>query len=506
MKRVAFWIIIVSILSKILGFGREITLSYFFGATFITDAYLISLTIPGTIFTFVGTGIATIFIPMYSNILNKKGKEAADNFTSNVISMIICLSLFICFFVLIFTVPLVKLFASGFDDQTLTLAVHFTRISTLSIIFSGVIYVLTSYLNIKNKLITPLLAGIPFNLIIIFSIALSSKYDISILSIGFVTATAFQLLILIPLSYNTGYKYKAVLNLKDENIMKTGSLLLPVMLGTSIDQINKLVNRTIASQILVGGIAALNYSNRLIFFVQGIFVTSIVSVMYPAISRMVAANDIRGLKKTLADTLNTVNILLIPIIVFTMLFAKPIVIIIFGRGAFGDEAIQMTSSLLFYYSIGLLGVGLNEVISKVFYSMSDTKTPMINAAISMILNIALNLILSKFMGINGLALATSISAILCTILLFVNLRKKIGSFGLKSLFFTFMKIVISSLLMGTLAWFFFNYMDGRLTILLNLIITMILSGIIYLFAIYLLKVKEVTIIMQEMKFKIRKKK
>src|SRR5690606_26414608 len=125
------------IISKILGFGREITLSYFYGVSNISDAYLISSTIPTFVFALIGTGLAASYIPMYNKIAKEGGDLSANKFTNNLINLIIVGSTLIIIFTLIFTKPIVKLFASGFDNETLGLAVTFTRISILGIYFSG---------------------------------------------------------------------------------------------------------------------------------------------------------------------------------------------------------------------------------------------------------------------------------------------------------------------------------------------------------------------------------
>ena len=123
-----------------------------------------------------------------------------------------------------------------------------------------------------------------------------------------------------------------------------------------------------------------------------------------------------------------------------MIFSKEIVSLLFGKGAFPQEAISMTGNALFYYSVGMIAFGLRDILSRGFYALQDTKTPMINATVAVVLNIVLNIILSKYLGIGGLALATSISAIVGKGLLFITLRRKIGGFGLKEISKSFIKI------------------------------------------------------------------
>lgn len=198
------------------------------------------------------------------------------------------------------------------------------------------------------------------------------------------------------------------------------------------------------------------------------------------------------------------NLLIFPATVGTMVFAKPIVELLFKRGAFDNTATILTSQALFYYSVGLVAYGLREVIARAFYSMKDTKTPTINASISLILNIILNLTLSRYMGIAGLALATSISATVCTGLLFVSLKKRIGSLGFREILITFIKIVISSVVMGIFSLLSFNSISLKTSKNIALIIAILIALVVYLIMISLLKVKEIDDIKNKIKQKIRR--
>ena len=277
----------------------------------------------------------------------------------------------------------------------------------------------------------------------------------------------------------------------------------PVILGVSVNDINVLVDRTLASSIAVGGISALNYANRLNGFVQGLFVATISAVMHPMISQMAAQNNFDGLKRTVSEAINLINLLVIPATVGAMIFAEPIVKLLFGRGAFDSKAISMTSNALFFYSIGMAFFGLRDILSRAFYSLQDTKTPMINATIAVAINIVLNFILSKYLGIGGLALATSISAIFCTGLLFVSLRKKIGPFGMKSTAISFIKILVSSLVMGVLAYLAYNLSLSHVNGNLSLIISICIGALVYSLIIYFMKIDEVDSLVNSAKKKLK---
>jgi putative peptidoglycan lipid II flippase len=504
MKKTALILMILTIFSKIFGFARDITLAYFYGTSNISDAYLISTTIPLVIFSFIGIGINTGYIPMYSKIQNIKGAKEANRFTNNLVNflIIICTIIFILGFLL--TNQIVKVFASGFQGDTLALTVKFTRISLFGIYFMGLIYIFNGFLQLKENYIIPALVGFPLNIFIIASIFLSSKTNVVVLSIGSVIAAASQLILVLPFAYKKGYRYKFILDIKDEHIKNMVYIALPVIIGVSVNQINTLVDRTIASQISVGGISALNYANRLNGFVQGIFVLSIATVMYPMISKMAAENNMTGFKKSVSEAISSINLLVLPTTIGAMIFAEPIVRLLFGRGAFDANAISMTSYALFFYSIGMIGFGLREILSRTFYSLQDTKTPMINAAIAMTINIILNIILSKFLGIGGLALATSISAIFCTVLLFTSLRKKIGSFGMKSITISFIKILCASLVMGVIAKVSYNTLFNSIGANLSLILSIGIGAITYFIIIYFMRIEEVDVIVNAIRRKMTK--
>lgn len=502
MKKTAILLMLITIVSKIVGFGRVITLSYFYGASNISDAYLISLSIPTVIFSFVGTGISTGYVPMYSKIKQDYGEEEGNRFTNNLANILIIICTIIVIFGLIFTKPLIKIFASGFKGEALTLAIQFTKISLLGIYFTGLMNVFSSYLRLKGNYVVPALVGFPMNFITIAAIFLSSKTNILVLVIGSVIATASQLILLVPFIHKKGYRHKFILDIKDRHIKNMAYIALPVIIGVSVNQINVLVDRTLASQIAVGGISALNYANMLNGFVQGLFVVPIATVIYPVISKMAVEDNMDGLKSSISEAINSISLLVIPATIGAMCFAEPVVKILFGRGAFDSQAISMTSNALFYYSIGMLGFGMRDIISRAFYSLQDTKTPMINAAIAMAMNIVLNIILSKFMGIGGLALATSISAIFCTVLLFISFRNKIGPFGMKNIAISFIKVSCASIVMGVIARLLYDILIKNIGANLALIVAIIIGTVVYFVMIYFMKIDEVDSMIEAVKRKL----
>lgn len=505
-NRIAIILMIISLISKVFGFVREITLSYFYGASNISDAYLISMTIPGVIFSFIGVGITTGYIPMYNRIKKEEGISKSNYFTNNLISITVCACTLIIIIVQLFAGSVVKVFASGFEGETLNMAVRFTKLTVLGIYFTGIISIFNGYLQIMNSFIVPGVLGFIYNIFIISSLYISYKYNILILAIGSVLALIFQLIFLGFFVKGKGLRYNFALDIKDKYIISMGKMTLPLIFGISVSQINILVDKTIASQLVMGGISTLNYADRLNSFILSTIVMSISISIYPLMSKFATENNIDEFKKVISKSIGAINVLIIPSTVGAMVFSYEIVSLLFARGAFSSDAIVLTSKALFYYSIGMIGIGLREVLMRAFFSMQDTKTPMINAAIGMILNIMLNLILSRFLGVGGLALATSISATFTIVLLFISLRKKIGPFGIRQLSISFVKVLIASLIMGLVSKLCFNYLTTNiLSQNLSLLIAIGVGVTTYFTIIYFLKIPDVDTIVSTVKSKFRRK-
>ena len=499
----------LTLISKVLGFFRELCLGSVYGASAFTDAYIISQNIPIVIFTSVAMALGTSYIPLFCDIREKSGDKEAIKFSNNLINIVVIFCSLLAIVCMIFTEPIVKIFAMGFEGETLKLAVEFTRILIIGIIFIGVNDVLMPFLQINQNYAVPGMLGIPYNIVIIISIFASPKFGYKVLIYGTLLAILSKVLFQIPFAKKKGYKYKAYVNVKDKNIKKLLLLVAPVFVGVAVNQVNGLVDKTLASTLVEGSISALNYANKLNEFVMGIFIVSITSVIYPLLSKLSAANNKEEFNNSIVKSINYVILLVIPISIGAMVLSTPIVKLLFERGAFDLRATQMTSSALFCYSIGIIGFGLRDILSRVFYSIQDTKTPMINGAIAMILNIILNIILVKYMKHSGLALATSISSIICIILLFISLSKKIGYFGQDKIISVLIKSVISALFMGVGTKFSYNFINSLMgTSFIEQAISLgssIVVGIaIYFICILILKVDEVTYIIELIKSRLNK--
>ncbi|MCM3711644.1 murein biosynthesis integral membrane protein MurJ [Sporosarcina luteola] len=490
MKKTALILMVIAVLSKITGFLRDITLSFFYGATSISDVYIISITITSVLFSLIILGVSTAYIPMFKQIEHEKDHHSASVFTNNLLNIVLLITTVVIIIGLCFSHVLVKIFALGFDGETLKTAVLFTRIGLLSLFFTSLTQLFISYLQLKGKFIIPAMVGLPFNIIIMISIFIGYQFNMIYLAIGSVFAAFVQLLFLLPSIRKTDYQYIPILNFADKDIKKLVVIIIPVMIGISIDQINLMVDKTLASTLIEGGISALTYASRLNDFVQGIFVLSFVAVMFPLISNMAAEKKTEDFKASINDVTSSVILIVVPASIGIMILAEPIIRLLFGHGHFDEHAVEMTSHALFFYSIGMIGYGFREVLNRTFYSLQDSKTPMYNASISVALNIVLSLLLSSYMGIGGIALATSISALFCSILLAIHLRRKIGSFGLKGNLVIFIKATIASTVMGLIVYILNEYLLYGWNEVVKMMLVVCIGSVVYLLVIILFRGQE----------------
>ena len=502
-------LMLATIIAKVLGFGRELVLASSYGASMYSDAYLTAMNIPLVLFTIIGTTLGTVLIPMYFEVNSDLGEKKALNFTNNVFNIVIVICIVLAILGLVFTEPLVKVFAMGFEGQTLKVAIDFTRITIIGIVFTGLSYVMTAYLQIKNNFTVPGLISVPKNIIIIASIILSVKYNPYIMIWGTLIGIATEFLFQLPFAIKSGYKYQPYINIKDKYIKKMSWLIGPVLIGVAVNQINTMIDRTLASTLVEGSISALNYANKLNGFVMAMFITSVAAVIYPMLSKLSSEDNKEKFTSSVVQSINSVILLVIPISVGAIVLATPIVKLLFQRGEFDARATSMTAIALIMYSIGMVAFGLRDILGKVFYALQDTKTPMINGAIAMVMNIVLNIILVKYLQLAGLALATSISAIVCIFLLFGSLKKKIGYFGQDKIMKTTIKSIVSAAIMGVVTYFAYDIVSNLLGIgfikeAVSLVISVAIGAITYGILVGVLKVDEINIMTDMVKKKLNR--
>lgn len=507
-----FIIIIFSLVSKFLGLFREMLIASKFGSGIETDSFFVALTATGLITGFITTAIGTTFIPVLTEIEALEGKEGKVEHTNNMLNIILFISIFLVGIGFVGAPLIIRLLAKGFEGEQLRLTIKLARIGFPVLFFGSAVGIFTAFLQSENKFTATAAIGLPLNLVyIVFLLVFSAKFGVIGLMIAAVLAVLSQLFIQIPSAIKSGYRYKLKLDFKDEYVKSVLKLSLPVLIGVAINDLNAIVDRTLASDLAVGSISALNYANKLKGLILGVFITAIVTVIFPLLSKASSNENLDGMKKIMKKGIDLVLLITVPATIGLIIFATPITQLVFERGEFGSVATRMTSGALIFYSVGLIAMALQLLLTRVYYSIQDTKTPMINGAISVAFNIGLSLILVRYMDHLGLALATSIASSVASILLLWGLRKKIGSLGTKSYIKSVVKTGAASLIMGVISYTTYTSLLGllgssKLYIAISLGIAVAVALIVYGVLCYLFKVEEFIVLLDAAKKKLKIKK
>ncbi|EFM64832.1 murein biosynthesis integral membrane protein MurJ [Peptostreptococcus stomatis] len=488
-------LMIVTIVSKVLGLFRDSVLASAYGTGKYAAVYSTANSISTILFAVIGTALATSLIPLYNKLETEDSTERAMGFLNSVVNLVVIVCLAIAGLGIIFAGPLVKVFAPGYQGDVYTLCVQYTRILLPSIVFVGLANIFTSYLQIKKRYVIPGFIGMPYSVIIIVSIFLSLKTSPMVLVVGTLIAISAKALFQLPFVYKEGYRYRPRINLQDPVMKDMMILILPVVIGVGANQINSIVDKSLASLLGTDVVASFSYAIKLYEFVQALFITSILAVIYPRLSSMIVSERMDSFLNSLKKTMNVIIVALVPIIVGCIVLSKQIVEVLFQRNAFTSKDTTMTASILLIYVIGILAFALRDVLTRGFYSMEDSKTPMINSIISIVFNISLNLILVKPLGYKGLAIATAVSAYIGLFLFNRSMKKKIEGYSSRDNYIVFAKALFAALIMGLGVKLVYGIVGASLVggLLLKLIALLSAVGvgvIIYAIVMHFLKVEE----------------
>jgi putative peptidoglycan lipid II flippase len=362
---------------------------------------------------------------------------------------------------IVFAEPLVRLYAPDFSDVPgkIELTISLARIVFPFLTMVAVAAVLMGMLNSLGHFFVPALSPAMFNVagilialtLIPFAPALGVQ-PITIVAVGTLVGGLGQLAIQWPPLRKEGYRYQPVLDLKDEGLRHALLLMGPGTLGMAATQINVFVNTQLATGQGTGAVSWLDYSFRLMYLPIGLFGVSIATAATPAISRMVAEKDFARIRATLANALGLMLFLNLPATVGLIVLARPIVAVIFERGEFTAADTIATAAALQFYAIGLCGYSIVRIISPTFYALGRSRVPVMVSAGSVIVNIVLNVMLVREYGYRGLALGTSITAIINASLQLFLLRREIQSLNGSRIAASFARVVVASAVMGAVTW------------------------------------------------------
>ena len=463
---------LATITSRILGLARDQVLAFYFGADDINDAFRVASRIPNLVRDLFAEGaMSAAFVPTFTRHLTLYGRERAWHLACSVINALLIVTGAIVLAGILFAEPLVRLFAAEFSTVPgkLELTIFLTRISFPFLTLVAVAAVLMGMLNSLGHFFVPALSPAMFNVaVVLMSLTLIPFADviglqpITIVALATLVGGLGQLVIQWPPLRKEGFRYRPVLDLKDEGLHKVLLLMGPGTIGMAATQINVFVNTVLATGEGTGAVSYLDFAFRLMYLPIGLFGVSIATAATPAISRMVAERDFGRIRSTLANALGLMLFLNLPATVGLMVLARPIVAVIFERGRFTPTDTINTAAALQFYAIGLIGYSVVRIISPTFYALGRSRVPVIVSAASVVLNVVLNITLVQTLGYRGLALGASITAIVNASVQLLLLRREIQGLEGSRIAASFVRVIAASAAMGAVSWLTYELMLSAL--------------------------------------------
>lgn len=495
MGQTAFMLMVVTILSKIFGFVREAVMAYFYGAGDIAASYRVANTLPVIIANLVANGIIFGFIPMYNKVKNQEGKKEAETFTANIFNIILVIAviaviigfIFARYFSMIFSLDLVK------NQKNLEMTVTFTRIIMFAIFAYFYSAVYRGYLNMKGNFIIPATTGIIMNFIIIFFIIASGlAKNPYILAFGCLAGNVLQYILFPKTAKKLGYKHHWKIDIKNKYVRELMLISLPVIVSAAAGEIALTVDNSMASYYFGHHtIAILYYAKQLLALITGIITVSVTTAVFPTISYLGQKGKFEAMKKNISSAIVLTMLLVIPSTIGMMSLSQPIVELIFGRGKFDTDSIKLTAAMLSAYAPFVIFQSFSDIIDKGFYSVGDSKTPVIVVVIQQILNIILNFFMIKLFGIEGLAYATGLSCMIGSMMMLYKFRTNFGRMKFKTTIISLLKISILSLIMGLIVLKSYQFLSSYMGNLISIMITVFLAIIFYGLSVICSRIPEV---------------
>jgi putative peptidoglycan lipid II flippase len=447
--------------SRILGVVREQVLAAFFGAGNAMDAYNVAYRIPNLVRDLFAEGaMSSAFVPTFTRHLTTEGKASAWRLGNLVINGLMVITAGLVILGIVFAEPLVALFASAYREVPgkLELTVFLTRLMLPFLTFVALAAAFMGMLNSLHRFFIPALSPAMYNvatitcaLVLVPLMPGMGLPPITAIAIGSLIGGAAQLAVQWPALRREGFRYRPVLDWRDESLRRVLVLMGPGTIGLAATQVNVFVNTVLATGEGTGAVSWLNYAFRLMYLPIGLFGVSIATATLPAVSRHAAHRDEPAARRTIADGLTLMLVLNVPATVGLIVLATPIVRVIFERAAFTPADTAATAAAVRFYALGLVGYSIVRIASPVFYALGQNRTPVMISVATVLANALLNIALVRVMGYQGLALGTSIAALFNAALLMFFLRRRLDGIDGGRVAGSLLRIVMASAVMGAAA-------------------------------------------------------
>lgn len=448
-------LMITMVLSRIIGYVRDVVILARFGQNNLTDAYNAAFSIPDFLYyLLVGGALSAAFIPVFSSYIATKKEEEGWIVASTIFNIIIIFMLIGITIGFIFTHQLIYLLVPGFSSENIELTVGMTRIMFFQTFFMALNGISMGILNSYQNFLAPAIGSVLYNLgIIVVGILLSPYLSITAFSIGVVAGAALQFAMQFPALLKIGLRYRPIIDLRHPGVRKIGLLVIPVLIGLSVTHFNLFVNQNLGSNLPEGMLSALRTAQRIMQLPIGVFAIAIAIATFPTLTGQAARQEKEEFKRTMSLSLRTIIFVTLPSAIGLIALRMPVVRLLFQQGNFTAEDAQATSYALLFYCIGLFAYAALQHLNRVFYALQDTRTPVTVGIFTIIVNIVLNFLLIGPMGHGGLALAYSLAGIINMLALLYILKLKLGRLDGKRMLISFLQTLFISVLMGLTAYY-----------------------------------------------------
>lgn len=456
--------------SRILGLARDIAMAHVFAASHDMDAYTVAFRIPNLLRDLFAEGaMSSAFVPTFTRLLTLDGKAAAWRLGNLVITALLLVTAVLVVLGMVFTWPLVTFAAEDYSavPGKLELAGSLARTMFPFLTLIAVAVCFMGMLNSLGRFFVPALSPAMFNVGTLATMALLIPVfrghgirPIFAVAIGTLVGGVGQVLVQWPFLRREGFRYRPTVDFRDRGLREVLTLMGPGTMGLAAVQLNVLINTMLATSQGEGAVSYLNYAFRVMYLPIGLFGLSIATAAIPSLSRDAAKDDREGMRGTLSSALRMMLMLNVPATLGLVALATPIVALLFEHGSFTPEATAATSAALMCYAPGLIGYSAVKLAVPTFYSLRDSRTPVIVGAVSVVFNIGVNLMLVRALGFRGLALGTSASALFNASMLMWLLRRKLGGIDGRRVSLAFGKVLVASIFMAAVAWGGERWLEG----------------------------------------------
>ncbi|MDF0652209.1 MAG: murein biosynthesis integral membrane protein MurJ [Nitrospira sp. LK265] len=443
--------------SRILGFIRDMVLARLFGATPAADAFFIAFRIPSLLRELFAEGsMSSAFIPVYTEYRTTRSKQEAWELASAVFTTLLTIVTLVTMVGILAAPWLVQLLAPGFQDnpEKLALTTLLARVMFPYLLFISLAALAMGILNSVRAFAAPAFSPLFLNLFIIVGAVWLAPHlpePIIGVAIGVVAGGAAQFAMQVPSLKLRGLLFGFRFEPGHPGLRRIGTLMLPTLLGLSVTQINLTVSTVLAS-FFAGGPTYLFYGMRLIQFPLGIFGVALATAILPTLSSQAARGALEELRTTLGFGLRMILFIIVPAMVGLILLRTPIVHLFFEHGTFTAQDTAETALTILCYAVGLWAFGGVRIIVTAFYSLQDTRTPAISAAVALAANIFFSLVLMSVLGAAGLALATALASMVNGIILVVVLNRRLGGVDWRGVGQSSLRVLAACIPLATVCW------------------------------------------------------